>query len=86
MYAEDIIIEPILTEKSNDIKSLQKFVFKVNISANKIQIRQAIKKLYNVDIKSCRIVVVKGKEKRQGKFVGKTSAYKKAILTLKKRR
>lgn len=80
---EDIIIEPLLTEKSNVLKERHVFVFKVHILANKIQIKQAIQKLYGVTPLSCRTITVHGKTKRQGRFVGKTSSFKKAIITLK---
>lgn len=83
-YPENIIIVPILTEKSNEGRTLQKYTFKVSISANKIEIIRAIQRLYNVTPVACNTVKVKGKKKRQGKYVGKTSAYKKAIITLKK--
>lgn len=79
---EDIIIEPILSEKSNELKEKNKYVFKVAVVANKIQIKQAMKKLYNVKIVSCKTINVLGKKKRQGKFIGTTSAYKKAIIKL----
>lgn len=81
---ENIIVVPILTEKSNEGRTLQKYTFKVSVRANKIEIMRAIHKLYNVTPVSCNTVKVKGKKKKQGKYVGKTSAYKKAILTLKK--
>lgn len=83
MYYEDIIIEPIFTEKANNLKDQHKFLFKVLKKANKIQIKKAIQKLYNVKPLSCHTINVDGKKKRQGKFIGKTSSYKKAIITLK---
>lgn len=84
MYAEDIIIEPILTEKSNDARDKHKYTFKVAKKANKIQIKRAVKKIYNVEVLSCNIINMDGKKKKQGKFIGKTSSFKKAIMTLKK--
>lgn len=84
MYPEAIIIQPLLTEKSNAMKELHKYTFKVAPSANKIQIKYALKVLYNVSVMTCRVINVRGKVKRQGRFVGKTSSWKKAIVTLKK--
>ncbi len=84
MNPEDIIIEPLLTEKSNGMKELHKYTFKVARAANKIQIKRALKTLYKVEALDCRTVNMQGKLKRQGRFVGKTSAWKKAIVTLKK--
>ena len=84
MNPENIIIQPLLTEKSNLIKADNKYTFKVAKSANKIQIKYALKVLYNVQAVDCRTISMKGKVKRQGRFVGKTSSWKKAIVTLKK--
>lgn len=83
MYDEDIILEPILTEKSNDAREQHKYTFKVAKKANKIQIMRAIKKIYNAEAVSCNVINMDGKKKRQGKFIGKTSSFKKAIITLK---
>ncbi len=84
MNPEDIIIEPLLTEKSNTMKEFHKYVFKVARSANKIEIKRALKALYKVQALDCRTIRMQGKVKRQGRFVGKTSSWKKAIVTLKK--
>ena len=83
MYDEDIILEPILTEKSNDAREKHKYTFKVAKKANKIQIKRAVKNLYNAEVVSCNVINMDGKKKRQGKFIGKTSSFKKAIVTLK---
>lgn len=84
MNPEDIIIEPILTEKSNAMKESHTYTFKVATAANKIQIKRALKTLYKVQALDCRTINMKGKVKRQGRFVGKTSVWKKAVVTLKK--
>lgn len=84
MNPENIIIEPLLTEKSNAMKEFHKYAFKVARSANKIEIKHALKVLYKVDALDCRTIRVQGKVKRQGRFVGRTSSWKKAIVTLKK--
>ncbi len=83
MRAEDIIIRPLLTEKSNSLKEKGKFSFKVSPKANKIQIKDAIQMLYNVTPVTCSVMNVKGKKKRQGRFIGKTSSWRKAIVSLK---
>ncbi len=82
-YPEKIIITPLLTEKSNISKEQNKYIFKVLKQANKKEIVEAIKTLYQVIPLSCRVINVNSKKKRQGKFVGNTSSYKKAIITLK---
>lgn len=84
MYPEDIIIAPILTEKTNGARKFHKYTFKVAKKANKIQVKEAIQKIYNVKVLSCNTVNMDGKKKRQGRFIGKTSSYKKATVTLKK--
>jgi large subunit ribosomal protein L23 len=84
MEKEQIIIEPVLTEKSNTQRESKKYVFKVNQNANKIQIMNAIKALYSVHPVKCNIVNVKPKPKRQRSRIGMTAAWKKAIVTIKK--
>lgn len=83
-YPEKIIQYPLLTEKSNISKESNKYHFSVLKQANKKEIVNAIEALYKVKPLSCNIINVKGKKKRQGRSVGKTSSYKKAIITLKK--
>lgn len=80
---KDIIIAPVITEKSAVIAEDGKtYVFKVAKSANKIQIAQAIESAFNVKVKSVRTLNTKAKDKRVGKYTGKTKTYKKAIITL----
>jgi len=59
-----------------------KFVFVVDKRANKIQIAQAVKEIFNVTVEAVNTVNVKGKTKHRGRIVGKTSSYKKAIVKL----
>jgi len=87
----DIILNPMLTEKSNSLtEQFNKYVFKVNISANKLQIKKALEKRFDVKITKISTVLVKGKSKnttvKSGGHVIRTSGYreswKKAIITL----
>ena len=79
----DIIIAPVITEKSANIAANgDRIVFKVKKDANKTQIKQAIEKIYNVKVTKVNTLNVKPKKKRVGRYVGTTSAYKKAIITL----
>ena len=79
----DIIKAPVITEKSTAIASDEKsYVFKVDPKANKIQIKQAIEKIFNVKVKSVNTVNVHPKKKRVGRYSGMTNKYKKAIVTL----
>ena len=82
MMAEDIIIAPIVTEKSNDGLQEGKYTFKVNKKATKIDIARAVEKLFEVKVLKVNTVTVKGKTKRVGRYEGKTSDWKKAIVTI----
>ena len=82
MKPEDIIIAPVITEKSNDELQEGKYTFKVNKNATKIDIRNAVEKLFEVKVLNVNTMNVKGKEKRMGKTSGKTSDWKKAIVTI----
>ena len=82
MRPEDIIIKPIITEKSNDGLQAGKYTFKVNKKATKVDIARAVEKLFEVKVLNVNTITVKGKEKRVGVHVGKTSDWKKAIVTI----
>ena len=81
---KDIIIAPVVTEKSavtaNDGKT---YVFKVAKAANKTQIKQAIESAFNVKVSEVRTLITKSKKKRVGRYTGTTKTYKKAIVVLK---
>ncbi len=78
----DIILRPIITERSMEGVADKKYVFEVAKSANKIEIRHAIEAIFNVKVFSVNTMNVIGKEKRMGVHVGKTSSRKKAIIRL----
>lgn len=80
--AYDIIVKPIITERSMSAVSDKKYVFQVARDAGKIEIKKAIEEIFSVKVKSVNTINVKGKEKRMGVHVGNTAAYKKAIVTL----
>ena len=82
MFAEDIIVRPIITEKSSFAMSEGKYTFEVSRKATKIDIRNAVEKLFGVKVVSVATINVKGKPKRQGAHAGKTSDWKKAIVTI----
>ena len=80
----DIIKAPIITEKSADLaQNKNTITFSVATDANKVQIKQAVEKIFNVKVESVNTVNVKSKKKRVGRYTGKTKTYKKAIVTLK---
>ena len=82
MVAEDIILAPVVTEKSSSEVQDGKYTFKVNKKATKIDIKMAVEKLFDVKVLNVNTISVKGKEKRVGRNVGKTSDWKKAIVTI----
>lgn len=82
MLAEEIILAPVVTEKSNDGLQTGKYTFRVNKKATKIDIKNAVEKLFEVKVLNVNTMTVKGKEKRVGRNVGKTSDWKKAIITI----
>lgn len=84
MFAEDIIKKPVLTEKGYDGIADKKYVFIVDKNANKIQIKEAIEKLFGVEVDYVNTISVKGKLKRMGRNEGYTPDTKKAIVQLKK--
>ena len=80
---QDIIIKPIITERSMDALQTGKYTFKVDRNANKIEIAEAIEKLFDVKVAKVNTMNCNGRTKRVGRYVGKTSDWKKAIVTLK---
>jgi large subunit ribosomal protein L23 len=81
---EKILIEPVLSEKANVLREEGKYVFKVDPSATKIQIKEAVRRLFNVHPIACTVMVVGGKPKRQRNRAGYTASWKKAIIRLQK--
>jgi large subunit ribosomal protein L23 len=79
----DIIIKPIVTEKSNLELGKNRYTFLVAKTATKIDIRNAVQKLYDVKVAKVNTVIVKGKERRVGRFIGQMSDWKKAVVYLK---
>ena len=82
MIAEEVIIKPIVTEKSSEGLQEGKYTFKVNKKATKVEIAKAVEKLLEVKVLSVNTISVKGKQKRVGAHVGMTSDWKKAIVTI----
>lgn len=78
-----VVGRPVVTEKTTVQRDNDnKFVFRVNSGANKIQIRQAIESLFNVKVTDVHTARMPGKPKRRGRIAGRRSGYKKAIVTL----
>jgi len=80
----DILIGPMLTEKGALMKEQDnKVLFKVDIGANKIEIKSAVEENFKVKVERVTTIVCKGKTKRMGRYEGKRPDWKKAIVTLK---
>lgn len=81
--ARDIIIRPIITEKTMKLMDADnKITFEVAKGTNKIQVRQAVEEIFGVKVEKVNILNCKPKTKRMGKYVGKTSAVRKAVVKL----
>jgi len=83
-YFEDVLLEPVLSEKANLLREQGKYVFKVDPAATKPQIMEAVRKLFNVNPISCTVMNVGGKPKRLRYRSGYTASWKKAIVRLPK--
>ena len=82
--ARDIIKGNIITEKSSDLaQNANTYTFSVDVKANKIQIKQAIEEVFKVKVASVNTVTVRPKDRRVGRYTGKTNKVKKAIVKLK---
>jgi len=83
--AYKILIKPLLTEKSNNEKEKRnKYIFKVNPDANKIEIKNAVQEIFKVNVESVNTCSMKGKKRRLGVYEGRLSDWKKAVVKLKK--
>ena len=83
MIQYDIIIRPLITEKTSIQKEDHNQVtFEVDRRANRVEIRRAIEKIFNVRVANVRTMQVKGKVKQRGRIVGKRRDWKKAIVNL----
>jgi large subunit ribosomal protein L23 len=83
MEASQVIIRPVVSEKSFVLAELGKYTFRVHEKAHKTQIRQAIEQLFDVKVVDVRTVSVKSKPKRRGYTTGKTRQWKKAIVQVR---
>ena len=80
--AYDIILTPDISEQSMDVAADKKYTFKVATDANKTQVKLAIEEIFGVEVAKVNIMNYDGKVKRMGRNVGRTAAYKKAVVTL----
>jgi large subunit ribosomal protein L23 len=81
--SRDVIIRPLISEKSSDLMEDNKYTFVVSGKANKIQIKRALEEIFDVKVKSVNTANFKGKRKRMGRYpMGKQPSWKKAVITL----
>ena len=82
MEARDILVRPLITERTTQLMAEGKYVFVVAKSANKIEIAKAVSEIFKVKVAKVNTVNVTGKKKRMGRTEGKRPDYKKAIVKL----
>ena len=82
MTAYDVILKPVITETSMDDAQNKKYTFKVAVDANKTQVKLAVEEIFGVEVEKVNIMNVNGKMTRMGRYIGRTAASKKAIVTL----
>ena len=80
--AQDIVIAPVITEKSMIDAKSKKYTFKVATDSNKVEIASAVEALFGVKVESVNTVSVRGRNKRVGRYSGTTAAWKKAVVTI----
>ena len=82
MNVRDIILAPVITEKSVAGLSEKKYTFRVADGANKIEIAKAVEEIFGVKVAKVNTISTKGRKRRMGRFEGYTSDWKKAVVTL----
>lgn len=81
---QDVVKRPLVTEKSERNRAdARQFAFEIHRDATKIQVKQAVEKLFNVHVLAVRTAVIRGKNKRVGRSIGRRPNWKKAFVTLK---
>ena len=82
MEARDIILRPVVTEASTAMMDNKRYTFDVALDATKTQVKNAVEEIFNVKVVKVNIMNIKGKQKRQGRYVGYTRRRRKAIVQL----
>jgi len=82
MHPYDVLRRPLITEKGTSLQAQSKYVFEVARDANKMQIKEAVEKAFNVKVMAVNVSHVPGKMKRLGRHSGMTRSWKKAVVTL----
>ncbi len=82
MTAREVLVKPVVSEKSYALLAANKYTFRVHEDAHKTQVRQAVEEIFGVRVRDVRTMSVKSKPKRRGYTSGKTRAWKKAVVEL----
>lgn len=82
MNINEVLIKPLITEKNTMLSALNKYTFQVDRRANKNQIKQAVEKIFNVNVTDVNVISVPSKTRRVGRSVGQTSPWRKAVVTV----
>ncbi len=86
LSAHEVIVRPVISEKSMDVAQHQKYTFAVHDDANKLQIKAAVEELFKVTVLAVNVTTSKSKEKRRGtargRVLGRTSEWRKAVVTI----
>ncbi len=82
--AYKVLVKPLITEKAGDMGTLNKYVFEVSLSSNKVEIAKAVEGVYGIKVTSVNVINMKGKKIQRGKWTGKRKDWRKAIVTLAK--
>jgi large subunit ribosomal protein L23 len=83
MNPNDILINPVVSEKTTDLMGKNKYVFRVPMKANKVMVSNAVKEIFGVQPDKVNMIIMRGKTRRIRYQTGRRSAWKKAIITLK---
>ncbi len=83
LHPNEVLLAPVVSEKSYSLIGDRKYTFKVHKDAHKTQIRQAVEELFDVHVESVNVIKVQAKPKRRGRFTGTRPGWKKAIVQLR---
>jgi len=83
MHLYDVLRRPLITEKNTDMQALNKYAFEIADGANKMMIKNAVEKAFKVKVTGINVITVRGKVKRMGRRMVRSSPWKKAVVTLR---
>lgn len=83
MNINEILVRPLITEKNTMLSAEHKYTFEIDMRANKTQVKEAVQAIFKVDVTAVNIIKVPPKTRRVGTSVGKTSPWKKAVVTIR---